>query len=205
MRAKPPGLRERHRIDKLDRISIAAKRLFARDGYEGATLREIAREADVALGTLVYYARDKRDLILLIFNRLVPPLIEEGWKTAASAGPLAPRLLALFAPTYEAFARDVTLYRIVLGQIYGDPASLHAVETAAFRARLIEEIGDIIRSAADAGECTKEIDVAVHARIFYFLNFGAVRAWLSEEDPMPERGMVELERLFTAHITGMRI
>ena len=60
------GVRERNRIDKLQRITEAARTLFVEKGFDETTTREIARRANVALGTLFLYATDKRDLLFLI-------------------------------------------------------------------------------------------------------------------------------------------
>jgi len=200
------GLRERHKIDKLERISAAAHKLFARDGYEATTLREIAREAEVALGTLSLYANDKRDLILLIFNRLIPPLLEQGLRNARGAGSLrlASSLIGFFEPFYRAYAKNVTLYRIVLGQIYGGSASVHAVENNVIRSGLIDNLSSLISRAVVSGECAGDIDLATHARSFYFLYFAAVRAWLGGDEPDPEEGLADLRTLFEQHIEGLR-
>ena len=60
------SVRERNRRDKLQRITAAARALFVEKGFDETTTREIARRADVALGTLFLYATDKRDLLFLI-------------------------------------------------------------------------------------------------------------------------------------------
>src|SRR5690606_22275857 len=67
--AAPPGegLRERNKREKRERIERAARELFERKGFEAATAREIAARARVGLGTLFLYARDKRELLFLVF------------------------------------------------------------------------------------------------------------------------------------------
>ena len=46
------SLRQRNKLEKLQRIQTAARTLFVSKGYDEATMREIARLADVGLGTL---------------------------------------------------------------------------------------------------------------------------------------------------------
>lgn len=96
------GLRERNRRDKLRRISAAARARFTSGGYDGATLRDIAKEADVALGTLAIYAKNKSDLVLLIFNDAVARLIEKGQAAGVYEGSLTDAFVAFFRPTYIA-------------------------------------------------------------------------------------------------------
>ena len=42
--------------------------MFCRRGYLDATTRDIAARARVANGTLFRYARDKRELLLMVIN-----------------------------------------------------------------------------------------------------------------------------------------
>jgi AcrR family transcriptional regulator len=58
------GRRERKKFETRERIRAAAATLLARHGYGAATMRQIARRAHVALGTLFNYAEDKRDRVL---------------------------------------------------------------------------------------------------------------------------------------------
>ena len=64
----PGGLREQNKIDKLRRISEAARALFIERGFDDATTREIALRAGVGIGTVFTYAENKRDLLFLIAN-----------------------------------------------------------------------------------------------------------------------------------------
>ena len=63
------GLRERGKNAKQQRIKEAAKAVFSDvNNDDEATTREIARRAGVSIGTLFVYAKDKRDLLFLVFN-----------------------------------------------------------------------------------------------------------------------------------------
>src|SRR5215472_18786691 len=82
-----PGLRprERNKLDKLKRIKAAARELFLEQGYDSATTREIARRADVGLGTLFSYASDKRDLLFLIYNDMQEALTRTAFSGSRSS------------------------------------------------------------------------------------------------------------------------
>ena len=81
------GIREQNKLEKRLRIQAAVRELFSRHGYETATLRQIARRAHVALGTLFNYAQDKRDLIFLIFNEELSDLTDEALKATQTEDP----------------------------------------------------------------------------------------------------------------------
>ncbi len=50
---------------------MAARKLFAEQGYDATTLRQVAEDVGLGLGTLFNYISDKRDLIYLVFNQEV--------------------------------------------------------------------------------------------------------------------------------------
>lgn len=60
--------RERNKLDKKRRIVEASRALFKRQGFENTTTQQVAREADIATGTLFLYARTKEDLLVLSFK-----------------------------------------------------------------------------------------------------------------------------------------
>jgi TetR/AcrR family fatty acid metabolism transcriptional regulator len=57
--------------DKRQRILQAAARVFARKGYHGARVSEIARRADVADGTIYLYFRNKEDILVSLFDEVM--------------------------------------------------------------------------------------------------------------------------------------
>jgi len=66
------GLRQRKKQQARERIAETARRLFAARGFEGVTVAEIAREADVAEKTVFNYFPTKED----IFFDEVPERLE---------------------------------------------------------------------------------------------------------------------------------
>ncbi|NED91890.1 helix-turn-helix transcriptional regulator, partial [Streptomyces sp. SID11233] len=57
-----PGLRERKKRMTRQAILDAAEALFARDGYEGVTVAQIADRANISVKTLFTYFSSKEDL-----------------------------------------------------------------------------------------------------------------------------------------------
>jgi TetR/AcrR family transcriptional regulator, cholesterol catabolism regulator len=63
--------------DRLQRILAAATLVIARDGYQRASMRAIAREADMSLAGLYHYVDGKEKLLYLIQFRAFSTLLME--------------------------------------------------------------------------------------------------------------------------------
>lgn len=70
-------VRNRQLIDQRhDQIFRAASRVFISRGFHRATVREIAEEAGLSLGSLYSYIRRKEDILYLVFEKLTTTLRE---------------------------------------------------------------------------------------------------------------------------------
>jgi len=67
---EPEGLTKARLLD-------VAERLFADHGIDGASLRQITKEAGVNLGAVNYHFRTKEGLMVTVFNRRFGPLKQE--------------------------------------------------------------------------------------------------------------------------------
>lgn len=72
------GLRAKHRIDRDLRIVEAATRLFRGVGYGGARIEEIAAKADVSIGTIYNYYRNKGDILVAVVAKEVNEVLAAG-------------------------------------------------------------------------------------------------------------------------------
>jgi AcrR family transcriptional regulator len=70
------GLRERKKEQRRQRIADTARRLFADRGFEGVTVAEVAREANVSEGTVFNYFPTKEDLFYSGMESFEVSLIE---------------------------------------------------------------------------------------------------------------------------------
>ncbi|MCX8129723.1 MAG: TetR/AcrR family transcriptional regulator [Clostridia bacterium] len=62
------GLREKKKTDRNKRIQNAAIKLFGTQGYEATTMRGIAQEAELGVGTLYNYYKSKGEILLSIID-----------------------------------------------------------------------------------------------------------------------------------------
>jgi TetR/AcrR family transcriptional regulator len=94
----PTGRRERNKLEKLERITVVARELFAEKGISEVTTNEVALRADIAAGTLFLYAKTKGELLLLAQNAGYAEAHELGLKAADKHTEPVAAILALMKP-----------------------------------------------------------------------------------------------------------
>ncbi len=101
-------------------ILDAARRVFARDGFNGATMDNIAEAAGLAKGTLYLYFQSKRDVYLAALKQGFAALNEETTRNL-DAAPTASAKLRAFITTRVRYAeahRDfIQIYYAQLGNV----------------------------------------------------------------------------------------
>ena len=112
----PPRTTRRKQADqKLARreaILAAARKVFARKGFEGSTIVDIAREAGVASGTVYLYYASKLDLFAALNARLFQVINQA--LLASGAPPDVPGgTRARISAVFEACSRHRDLLRLV--------------------------------------------------------------------------------------------
>jgi AcrR family transcriptional regulator len=166
-----------------ERLIAAATRVFARSGLEGATTREIAREAAVNEVTLFRHFRTKEKLIAAVlhstFDEQDAALAAPREAVASSAtlctnadlGPLTPpadlraSLLELASRYEEVLRTNMPLVRTLIGEIHRYGEHEGRVMRSIF-APLKAELLGTIEAAARAGQMRAGVDPVVAADLF---------------------------------------
>jgi AcrR family transcriptional regulator len=107
-------------MDKRKIIVDAARIVFAREGYSGATISEIAKEANLKSHSLVYwYFKDKRDLYKAIIEDISPVLnqLPKFWKHIDDPPETALPLIARSLLSTIDSSESVQFFKIVLSEV----------------------------------------------------------------------------------------
>jgi AcrR family transcriptional regulator len=198
-----PGLRERNKLDKRQRIRAAAAELFAKLGYGAATMRQIAKRAHVGLGTLFNYAEDKRDLVFLIFNDELDALTAAALAAPRPDEPLIDQLMAVFSCHYRRLGENHALSRILLQELTFYSTGKQAATFQDIRGRLIDGIEDLVRKAQHDGRILARADPALIALHLFFVYSAAIRWWITAPHPDVRDGVAELRRLLELQFSGL--
>lgn len=99
--------------ERYNEIVRAAREIFARRGFHQASIREIARAADLSLAGLYHYVGSKEELLFLVLDGALDALI--GALERALAGAEAPeaRLLALVETHLDFGFRHAAALKII--------------------------------------------------------------------------------------------
>lgn len=205
-----PGRRESSKLDKRRRISAAARAVFTEFGYERANMREIAKRAGVATGTLFLYAPDKRNLLLWILNDDLDRITEATFaEIAAERAPddLLEQLLYAFEARYRYWSADPDLSLHALQEliaardVQATPAS-HLAYYHDRRVVLHEHIADLVRAQQRRGNVRANADPDAVARLALAIYNAAIRTWLRGSEVDVAQGIDELRQLLRLAIEG---
>ncbi len=178
----------------------AARRLFARKGFERATTREIAEAADVGAGTLFLYTGKKEDLLVSIFAEDMRSVIDDAF-VMGGAGGLLEQLLRVFGALIAHHEQDPGLARVFVKELPFVEDRHHLLgETMA---TLLGGIARLAARAQAAGELTETVDPAELAGNLFALYFYQLQRWLRGA-ASPERRDEALRAALALQLEGLR-
>ncbi len=97
---------------------IAAGRLvFARRGFDGASVREITREAGANLGAITYHFGSKRALYEAVLTTGLSPVVERVAEVAGGLGSAIERLGGVVEVFFEYMGANPDLPRLLLQEV----------------------------------------------------------------------------------------
>jgi AcrR family transcriptional regulator len=157
--------------ERKSQILAAAAKVFARKGYERATIAEIAKEAGVAEGSIYNYFKNKSDLLVSVPRQFVQPAVEtvslEFTRAPVGASGAPEQLLTFVARNLIAtVTHNIDLFRVFLSALPTMSASarqkyLEQVPLLAFGV-----LETYFRQQIEAGVFRRDLDPAVAARMF---------------------------------------
>ncbi|MFB6723845.1 TetR/AcrR family transcriptional regulator [Kribbella sp. NPDC056345] len=140
------GRRERNKQDKLQRITAAARELFAEHGVDEVTTQEIADKADIGAGTLFLYAKTKGELLLLVQNSIYADALAEGRTAAESIADVLDAVMATVRPVVECNRQQIDNGRTYLRELlFGDPEEPHHRNALGLTVQTEKAIADVLQ------------------------------------------------------------
>ncbi|MBK7759108.1 MAG: TetR/AcrR family transcriptional regulator [Deltaproteobacteria bacterium] len=110
------------RAQTRQRILDAARARFEQDGFEGASVREIAQEAGVAAGTVIMHFDGKAELLHAALFEELERALDEALAPRAEGSPFVDALDAVGERMFAAYTARPTLSRVLLKESLFAPA-----------------------------------------------------------------------------------
>src|SRR4029450_13576493 len=171
---------EKSKPDKYQKIIQAATKVFASQGFYNSKVADIAREADVADGTIYLYFKNKDDILISIFENSMDTFIGALEKTLKSLKDPIEKLHCFIRLHLELVENNQDVAQVL--QIELRQPSKFMKEYAATKFRdYLEIIAEVLEEGQRLGLFKKEISPGIVKRAI----FGAVDemalAWVRAE------------------------
>jgi AcrR family transcriptional regulator len=172
------GRRARHKRDKRERLRAAAWHLFTTTGYAETTTRAIAERAGVGTGTLFLYARDKADLLFLVFEERLRDTVDEGFRTLPAEATLNEQVLHLFERLFAMYGESVPVARQFVKEFPGADGP-NADRVNGLTLGFLQRVAGLVERAQARGEVRKSALPLLVAQTFFALYFMSLMTWLT--------------------------
>lgn len=173
--------------DRREDILRAAAELFATQGYHPTTVADIAREAQVAQGTLYLYFDSKKAVFSALIDKtlaLFKELLSYATQAARdlTAAELQERLPGVYAHILGLCLANRTLVRLMLTEVRGADPELQA-RLSAFYSELVEEISRHLERGALRGLYRPDLDPNLAAQCLIAIMERCAALILAQEEP----------------------
>lgn len=200
-RQTPVSRRELSKLETRQQIRLAAKSVFGSLGFEKATIRDIAAEAGVGLGTVMLYAQDKRDLVLLMYTDEIALALARAEKTIDERLTTAENLFRFLGIFYRDYMRNILLARTYL-QMSFYPDGMNTDRLYEHRKKKLAIIAGLIACGQNRNEVRFDLPAQDIAEQILLLHRASVRAWIAADAPSLRDGLMALKKSLKYQLEG---
>jgi len=148
------------------KVLAAARRLFSEEGYEGATIRDIAAAAGMSTGAVFANFTDKSDLFREIMLTDMVALGEAMREAAERAKGVDDALLKMFSAGYAFYKSQLPLARAAFS-VGWTPEEGPQLRNSEPSQQLMEQIVDQLNAGVERGELGQEAEVKLRAQMLF--------------------------------------
>ena len=160
-----PSSQKRPGHDKRERILDAAIKVFARTGYHGSRVSDIACEAGIAYGLVYHYFKNKEEILDTIFREQWSGFLAALDDIADGATSSEDKLLSVAALILNAYRVRADWVKVLVFEIqrsprFSDPEQVRAM------GRLFQIVARILRAGQASGELRADLDPEAASYLF---------------------------------------
>ena len=178
-RARKPngnGARAARGEEKRDRILRAAVRVFAKKGFHGARVAEVARSAGVADGTIYLYFKNKEDLLLQLFTDRLDHLLAECKRTLGDQPTPEDRLRRIIELQLGLLEEHRDLAEVITVKIRQSKRILQTGTMPRF-VEYLDTIAEVVAEGQAQGTLRRDVSPRVVARSLFGALDGLTLTW----------------------------
>ena len=197
------GIEERKQRERESRRSLilsTAKRLFFSEGFQSVTVEKIAREAELAKGSIYLYFQSKEEIYTQILLEEINSFYRQSAFLETPEAPASKRLLEFSKIYLELFLHNRELFRIMMNfQLYPDRLTLPEALNAQLRQSMkknIDLIERIFEQGILAGEFAEGSPPFLCRNVYWGLLNGIISHYLFA--PLEEKGEERLRAIMDA-------
>lgn len=110
-----PERRQREKQERIELIKRSAGRLFVSQGYENTSIDQIAKEAELAKGTIYLYFKSKEELFFSIVEQNLASHLERLYDLSQKADePADAKLVKAAELTFEFYLREPATIHLIM-------------------------------------------------------------------------------------------
>ncbi len=170
----PPGKRTVREKDRREVILRAAVEVFARKGYTGCRIQDVAKEAGVAYGLVYHYFKNKDELLDSVFSTGWQGFLKRLKAEIERDHHIDARVRGIVQVAFEAYRRDPRGVKVLILEVGRSPAG-GSVNRGSEFSSVIVAAAQMFREAQTRGELPAHLEPVLCAAML----FGAIEMGLT--------------------------
>jgi TetR/AcrR family fatty acid metabolism transcriptional regulator len=168
--------------DKRRMILDAAIHVFAREGFHGCRVSDIANEANVAYGLVYHYFSSKDEVLDTLFSERWGLLLETINEVSARDEPVRDKLREVASFIVESYRHDPDLMKVIIVEVTRAANTFGRAHLREIR-QAYEGIAAIVQSAQREGAFRDDISPEFASLFFYGAIEQLLTGWIFDELP----------------------
>jgi TetR/AcrR family fatty acid metabolism transcriptional regulator len=157
------GSRESERRRTILRAAID---VFARKGYHGCRIADVAKEAGVAYGLVYHYFKNKDELLETVFDTGWSGFVTRVRAVVETEGTLAEKVRGIVDVAFEAYRVDPRAVKVLILEIARSPAGSRINRQTAF-VDAIRLSSGLFAQAKESGELRADMDPQLASALLF--------------------------------------
>ena len=179
--------------------------LFRRHGFESTTMRGIAVEAGVSLGSAYYYFESKEDLVMAFYERAMEAMAPRLEAALAANTGFEKRVASLLAVKFDYFQPSRTFLGALLRHA-ADPVNRLSPFSDATRHIRERDQQFFARAIAESREMHLPAELAAHLpKLLWLYQMGLILYWIYDRSPGQRQTRLLREKSVTLLVSLLKM